>query len=348
MITKYGFELNEDMVYLIETLKVEGYWSRKLFTLILQNKDIPLLNNIERIVKSLNINISKRLLLKIRLENNTKKEEIKLIYKDKELNFHIEKSPFDNNRVKAVTSLPYKKSYEIKLIYNKKEILIRIKVNKDGIISKSNLDCWIYGDLRFPKKAMLSFLDNYCGNKKEFHLEEFLLNSNEKLVMSAFSALVDCEGSLDYYGLYRRIRIRMRNYNYLKQWSELLKDNEIGCKLRKNNDKEFEINISGWEDFDRLNKLGFKLYHSKKKEKWKLIIKSFKRKQISRDSYREFYVNKLKELNNGITVGEFAKYTGKSKRTINHFFSKLERERLILRDKTHWPYLYFISTSSVR
>lgn len=342
------FELNEDMIYLIETLKVEGYWSRKSFTLSLQNKDIHLLNHIEGIVKNLGINISKRLLLKIRLGDNAKKEEVKLIWKNKNLNFHIEKSPFDNNKVKAVTSLPYKKNYELILLYNNKSISINIKLRKDKIILESNLDCWIYTDLRFPTKRMLDFLEDYCGNKKKFHLEEFLLNSNEKLVMSAFSALVDCEGSIDFYRLFRRVRIRMRNKSYLNQWKDLLLKHNIKARLQKNNEKEFELCIEGWQDFNKLNELGFKLYHSKKSEKWGKMLKGFKRNQISRNSYKEFYINKLKEISKKITSKEFAEYIGKSKRTADHYLSKLKREKKIFCDKTSWPHLYFISTSSVR
>ncbi len=347
MIAKYNFELNEDMIYLVETLKVEGYWSRKSFTLTLQNKDIPLLNNIERIVKNLKLKINKRLLLKIRLEDNTKKENIKLIYDNKELSFHIEKSPFDNKRVKAVTSLPFKKYYKIRLIQDKKEIPIIIKVNKNGIIIKSNLDCWIYGDLRFPKKEILDFLDSYCGNKKDFHLEEFLLNSDEKLVISAFSALIDCEGSINWYGLKRIIRIRMKNKDYLQQWHELLKRYNIYNKFRKNKN-EWELNIAGWQDFNKLNELGFRLYHSKKSKKWKEMLKGFKRNQISRNSYKEFYINKLKEVNKKITSEELSRYIKKSKRVVNHYLLKLEKENLINCDRNHWPYLYFITTSSVR
>jgi len=344
MIAKYNFELNENMIYLIETLKVEGYWSRKSFTLSLQNKDIPLLNHIENIVKNLGINISKRLLLKIRLKDNTRKEEVKLIWKNKNLNFHIEKSPFDNNKIKVVTSLPYKKNYELILLDDEKSILINIKLKKDKINLESNLTCWGYTDLRFPTKKILDFLEDYCGDKKKFHLEEFLLNSNGKLVMSAFSALVDCEGSIDFYKLFRRIRIRMRNKNYLNQWKDLLLKYNIKARLQKNDEKEFELCIEGWQDFNRLNELGFKLYHSEKLKKWEEMLRGFKRNQISRNSYKEFYVDKLKEIGKKITAKEFAEHIGKSKRTVNHYLSKLKKEERISCDKTFWPHLYFIST----
>lgn len=344
MITHYSFELNKEMIYLIETLKVEGYWSSKAFTLTLQNKDIPLLNHIEKIVNDLKINVGKRLLLKIRLEDNTKKEYVSLIWKNKKLSFHLEKSPFDQNKIKAVTSLPHRKNYKIKLLYKNRESPIRIKILKNSIEYESELECWMYGDLRFPTKSLLVFLDNYCGGNKNPQVEKFLLKANGEIVMSAFSALVDCEGSIDYYGLYRKIRIRMRNYNYLRQWSELLKKYGIGNKLRKNDDKEFEISIYGWEDFDRLIRLGFKLHHSKKLDKWEKIMGGFKRNQISRNSYKKFYTNKLKEINKKVTAEEFSNYLNKSKRVVNHYLSKLEKEKLIERDRKHWPHLYFIST----
>jgi len=348
MVAQYDFELNKEMIYLIETLKVESYWNLKNFALTLQNKDVPFLNYIENIVKNLEINISKRLLLKIRLKDNTSKEEVKLIWKNKELNFHIEKSPFDNNKVKAVTSLPYTKHYDLLLVHRKKEIPIKIKCLKDNILANSEIDCWMYKDLRFPTKKLLNFLEEYCGGNKNIQVEEYLLNANSNIVMSAFSALIDCEGSINWYGLRRVIRIRMRNHNYLKQWSNLLKKHNIRCKLRKNSDKEYEITIYGWHNFDRLNRKGFKLYHSKKAKRWIEIMKGFKRNQISRNSYRIFYVNKLKEIDRKITSKEFAEYLNKSKRVIDHYLSKLAKEKLVLKDKGSWPYLYFISTSSVR
>ena len=344
MVAQYDFELNKEMIYLIETLKVESYWNLKNFTLTLQNKDIPLLNYIEKIVKGLNMNIGKRLLLKIRLKDNTSKEEIKLICKNKELNFHIEKSPFDNNKVKAVTSLPYKKNYEITLIQKNKKTPIKIKCLKEEIIYDGGVECWIYKDLRFPTKKILKFLTEYCGENKNIIIEKFLLKSKDPLLISsAFSALVDCEGSINWYGLKRNIEIRMKEKLYLSQWKNLLKTFDIDARINQRKEL-FGLVIEGWEDFDKLEKIGFKLYHSKKEKKWKKIMKGFKTKQISRDSYKKFYINKLKEINKKITTKEFADYLGKSKRVVDHYLLKLLKEKLVSRDKESWPYLYFIST----
>jgi hypothetical protein len=348
MIAKYNLTLDEDMLYLIETLKVEGYWSTRNYTLTLQNKDIPFLNHIEELTKKIGIIIpTKRILIKIKMPDETKREDIKIFEKDKNLSFHIEKSPFDNKKVKAVISLPYKKEYNLDIMNQGKTIKIRILSSNKEIISESELKCFIYKDLRFPKIEFLKFLDNYCGNKKKFHIEEFLLNADEKKVMSAFSALIDCEGTITWSGLKRNIQIRMRNEQYLKQWQKLLKKFDINCRFSKDKDG-WGIVLEGWEDFNKLQKMGLKLYHSKKTEKFKDIMMGFKRNQISRGSYRRFYVNKLKELNKKVTIEEFSKIIKKNKRTVNHYIKKLREEKLVNRDSSQWPHRYFISISSVR
>ena len=344
MIAHSYFKLNEDLIYLAEALKVEGYWSSKSFSLALQNKDIPFLNHIEKIVENLSIKISKRILLKIKLKDNTKKEDVELYWNEKKLNFHIEKNPFDNNKVKAVTSLPFKKEYQISLKCKNKKSLIKIKCLKEKIIIEGDIKCWAYKDLRFPTRRLLDFLDEYCGGNKNLEVKKSLWNADNKFVMSAFSSLVDCEGTLDYYRFKRGLRIRMNNKNYLKGWEKLLRKHEIYSKFRKNKESEFEINIYGWEDFDRLERLGFRLYHSKKSEKWKNIMNSFKRKQISRDSYKKFYIDNLREINKKITAKDFASYLNKSKRVISHYLLKLEKQKLISCNRNVWPYLYFIST----
>ncbi len=335
--------INEKTVYLVETLKVEGYWNTKRYTLTLQNKNLSLLNYIEDIVKELGVTPSKRLLVKIRLNDNSVKEKVKILEGDKELNFHIEKSPFDNKKVKAVISLPYKKIYELKIFYLNEIYKLRISSYKHQIKCQGNLQCWVYKDLRFPIKALLDFLDKYGGNKRDLHIHHKLLRSNEKFFMSAFSALIDCGGSINWYGLKRVIRVRMRSKDYLEEWSKLLKEHGIGNKYRRNKN-DWELNISGWEDFYKLEEKGFCLHHSEKLDRWKRMMKEFKRHQISRGTYREFYIKKLKEMNKKVTAEEIASFIGKGKRVVSHYLLKLERERLIECNKAKEPYLYFIIT----
>jgi len=339
-------KINEKTAYLLETLKVEAHYNFNNNALSLQNKNLPFLQRIENIVSELGMNISKRLLIKIRLPNKTKKEEIKIEESDKEVNFHIEKSPFDENKVKAVTSQPYKTKYEFKVIAKNNIDKVKIEILSDNIICKGDLECWAYKDIRFPNKKIFRFINKYSKDKNEF--SEYLLRENPKMIMSAFSALIDAEGSINWYGLKRVVRVRMRNKKYLKNWSILLYNLGINCKFRQNTDSEYEINISGWEDFNKLEKYGIVFYNSKKLREWKDMMNGFKRKQISRSSYKEFYINKMKECGGKITAEELAKQLNKSKRVINHFFHKLEKDKLISHKPGRKPYLYFISNSSVR
>ncbi len=339
MIAQEGIKLNEENLYLIEALKVESYWNRKTFTLTFQNKDLTLLNQVEKIVRKLNLNIYKRILLKIKLEDNTRKEQVRILNKNKELNFHIEKSPFDENKVKAVTSLPYESKYILTLIYKNHNYPIQINFSKIKAQYKSALTCYLYKDLRFPAKKLLDFLDNYCGDKKNFHVEEYLFHSDLKKVMSAFSALVDCEGTLNWYGFKRQIQIRMRNKNYLKQWSELLKKHRIGSTFREKKD-DWELDISGWEDFDKLEKGGFKLFHSEKAKKWEKMMQGFKRNQVSRNTAEKFYLEKLREMKKPMSVKEFALILNKSKRVVNHYLKKLNERKLLKIEKSNERRIY--------
>lgn len=346
MAYNISIPINEETVYLMEAMKVEGYWQTKSYTLTFQNKNLPLLNHIEKIAKNLGVKPSRRILLKIRLDEETQKEAVRLMANGVEIKFHIERSPFDVKKVKAVTSLPYKKRYNIEMIIKNKKCGIKLNSYEDKFVIKGDVQSWAYGDTRFPVKKLLTFLDEYGGNKKLLHVSD-IIKSDEKLITAAFSALIDCEGSISWYGLKREISIRMKSEDYLKEWSNLLNELGIGNKFRKRGDL-WEVNISGWEDFKKLEDKGLKLHHSQKYEKWKSMMDGFKRNQISRNSYKEFYTRELKAINKKITSEEFASYIKKSKRVVNHYFSKLKKEGLIQCDKTHWPHRYFISTSSVR
>ena len=225
-------KLNEKTSYLLETLKVEGHYNFSNNSLSLQNKNLPFLNRIEEIISELGMNISRRILIKIKLPDKTKKEDVKIYESNKEIKFHLEKSPFNENKVKAVTSQPYLHKYKIKVIIKNIVNKIEIEVLKDDIVCKGDLKCWTYKDIRFPNKKIFSFIKEYNRNKNEF--SKYLLREDLKIIMSALSALIDAEGSINWYGLKRLIRIRMRNKEYLQEWSLLLKRIGIGCKFRKN------------------------------------------------------------------------------------------------------------------
>lgn len=336
---KYGFTFTPKLIYLIESLKVEGWWSLKHPSLCIQNKNLPFLRQIATIVEDLGIPMHKRMLIKMKFpEQEAKKEEISLTMDSKLLNFHLENSPFDGSK-KAVTSLPYKEG-NIVLNVKGKIYAITLKAGEEEIEARSEIKAWAYCDLRFPAIRLLRFLSEFVGNKKELKIEPFLLRAGKTYVASAFSALIDTEGSIDHYGLFRKIRVRMRSPTYLKMWQELLGRFNVKARFQKNNEKEYEICIEGWEDLNRLKELGLSLYHSKRAKKFDSLMNSYKRHQISRGSAFEFYIQKLQDTGRPVTASEFATILGKSKRVVNHQLTKLMKSCMITIDKSNVAYLY--------
>ena len=133
----------------------------------------------------------------------------------------------------------------------------------------------------------------------------------------------------------------MRNKKYLQDWKKLLRKFGIEARFSQNTDLEYGLYIEGWEDFDKLQKLGLKLYHSKKVKKLEEILKSYKRNQVSRNSAYEFYIQKLKEIGKPVTAREFAEKLGKSKRVVNHYLTRLIKKNLIKVNKQEVTYFYY-------
>lgn len=341
MTWKYlGYELTPELIYLIETLKIEGYWSVKHRDCTIQNKDLEFLRKIEDILNKYKIKLSKQIYVKIKLpDSEIPKNTIVVKKGGKELTFHIEKSPFDGSK-KVSFKLPYSKRQEIKLFIGIREYSIIIKESKYLFKIASKLKSFAYLEIRFYYLKFIKALNDYViSNKsKELRIEKTLFNLSPIFIVSALSALIDTEGTLDYYKHTRRIKIRMNNENYLKDWKVLLKkigiDSHVGPdgKLKK-------LTISGWQDFNKLDSMGLKLFHSKKRNKWKGILSTYKRHQISRNSYYNYYIRELKE-NGPIPASDLAKKLSKSKRVINHYLTKLDRKNLIKVDKSRVRYIY--------
>ena len=59
-------KITPEMMYLIEALKVEGYWSIKHRGGEIQNKNVPLISYFEKILSDFKVKTSKRILMKIK------------------------------------------------------------------------------------------------------------------------------------------------------------------------------------------------------------------------------------------------------------------------------------------
>lgn len=324
---KQDFKLTPDLIYLIETIKVEGYWSLENFSLCIQNKNLAFLKRIEDIIrKEIGCNITKLITVKIKPnDQNFVKEDISVFNGEKSLKFHLEKSPFDGS-MKIVFTKLQKNPFKINLKIKKQLYEIVINDDEEEFFIESNIPSWAYLTLSFPTKSFLLFLKDYLGDNKIVEIQDFLFNANKNFVMSAFSALIDAEGSIAHYGFCRRLYIRMFSPDYLKQWSRLLSKFSVYAHYYLKTSGEASLTISGWQDFDLLNKLGFNIYHSKKKTKWSDIFKTYKRNQLSRNSALNYYKSIVKEMKTAKMISE---ETGKSLRVVHHYFKILRDKRLI-------------------
>lgn len=330
-------KITPEMMYFIEALKVEGYWSIDHHSGEIQNKNVPLILYFEKILSDFKVKTSKRILMKIKPTNQDFcKKDIKVLLGMKEIGFHFEYSPFDKSK-KIVFYLPYKVDYNIIIQFKQQTIPIKTHVGTENVEIECIYPSFGYIGLRFFNTDFIKFVDGLSFGKgsHKIRINPLLFQAEPILVASALSAVIDCEGSLDYYRHFRKIRLRMCNFKYLKDWQNLLKKFDISCRV----DSE-GLAIEGWEDFDKLINLGIKLFHSKKSKKWYKIINSYKRKQVSRNTALSFYAKELRKINTPILASEFAKIVGKSKRVVNHYLLKLEKQNLLNIDKSNvgWKY----------
>ena len=339
-----NLKLTKNLIYLTECLKVEGYWSLNNREGSIQNKNLNFLRRLETIAKKISLNISKRILIKIKLKESFLNTEIKIKNKEKEIKFYREKSVFGKSD-KIVFFLRYKPNQKVK-IYSSDNLIktIEIRESLDEFIVEPFSIGYAYLELRFWSINFIKFLEEKGGNPKKPRINFELIKDKSDLKTSVLSGLIDSEGSVNYYQHYRKIRIRMSEKKYLLDVRKLLKSLGINSGFRKNNwshHEEYQITISGWEDFNRLIESGLKLFHSHKQFMLSKIMGSYKRKLLSRGEAKSRYLEKVK--NHGpVTIKELSKKMNKSERVVNHYLNKLVKENLIQVNKSKVLHVFSI------
>lgn len=155
------------------------------------------------------------------------------------------------------------------------------------------------------------------------------------MIIAAFSMVVDCDGSIDHYGVRRRIRVRMRNQAYLGDWANLLGSLGIGASIHRT-----ELSIDDARSFIKLVNYGFDLHHSIKKVKFQRLLNSYKWVQAPRNGAVNFYLENLRKIEMPISAREFALILGRSKSVAGHYLLKMERRGLVNVNKCRLPYTY--------
>lgn len=325
---------------LIEALKVEGYWKNGYGSICNSNK--PLIDYIQRLLENLGIHVTRSLVLKVKVDPNTEKNEIEVLKNSKPVKFHIQKSQFNKTRVIVFRAHEVAEKYFLKVKGCSHDL--SIKIHDAHIEADCELPTFVYVNLGFRSLTFFSLLKDIIGENggKKSHtirLNTLLKKSPPSVIMAAFSMVVDCEGSVNYYKLSRKIRIRMANRQYLRDWLNLLNHLRIRANVCKDG-VLYALCIEGAEDFKKLVSYGFNLHHSAKITKFQRVLRSYKRFQISRNSALTFYSQKLRKVGHPVTARELAFATGKSKRVVSHYLKRLEDKNLVKVDKTSLPYLY--------
>lgn len=268
------------------------------------------------------------------------RNDIKIVTNKREIKPRIEYSPFDNSK-KIVFNLPYHLYQKISLVIKNKITTITVKIGSEIIKINCKYKSFGYIELRINNIKFIRFIDNYAGERRsnKIRLNKFLLDAQKDFIISALSAVIDSEGSIEHYRHTRRVRVRMVNLEYIRGWKKLLK--KLGIRSCVSKERHlWGLTITGWTNFNRIQGLGLKLYHSEKRKKFNKVMNSYQKKQILRNTWKEFYINKLDKIGKPISAAEFAKILGKSKRVVNHYLTKLDREDLIKVNKSNVRYLY--------
>lgn len=161
---------------------------------------------------------------------------------------------------------------------------------------------------------------------------------NKKLAIEYIKGIMAAEGSpkYDVKSGSRKVHLKMKNESEIKYIGKLL-NQIIGIRSSilkvRTEEGMWLITISGFYELNKLNDLDIFEIESEKKEKFRRIVKSYKRAQVKKGDVTRFYIEKLnfynKKYDKRFTAPELAKIIGRDRtRTIN-VLRQLEKKGLI-------------------
>lgn len=174
---------------------------------------------------------------------------------------------------------------EVEIVELRRMMLENHDILMKDVEVRCELPAFVYVNLRFRSLTFSCLLKDALkenGGKKSrtIRLNELLKKSPPNVIMAAFSIVVDCEGTIDYYRLLRRIKVRTKSKKYLEDWQDLLNSLGIHASMVED-DGLYNLCIQGVEDFRKLMNYGFTLHHSVKRAKFQKLLDSYKRFQVS-------------------------------------------------------------------
>ena len=325
-----------ELAQLVEILKVEGFWTKR-GALSISSKSPELIKCFSNLFNDLSMSYSIDYTLKIKLPiDYLDIKSISLFENGSEKRFNFEKNVFKGKIDKIAFSTRSKSGiYLLKI--NDAEHYFQFSISGNQFLSSPGL--YVYSTVRANNKSFVVFLESVLSEKSgtyDIRINDFLKESSPFIIVRVFASVIDCEGSIRYSGLTRNIRLRMYNDSYLMDWKNLL--SRIGIT---SNFSSGRLTITNNQNFQKFSDLGFELVHKTKKQRFESILKGYTKRQILRGSSKVFYVGQLKLLNRKVSVLEFSKILGKSKRVVSHYLTLLERTGYISADKSSKKFLYY-------
>jgi len=329
-----------ELAMLVEALKVEGWWDKK-GRISITSKTPELIKLFESLLEEQGIKTSKLLNIRIKIPKEwNEKNKIESYENNKTKKFHFGRNGF-SNELDRISFWSNFESSKYSLKYGDQKININTTITQNEF-KISNSNSFVYCTLRASNKCFTTFLREILEEKTNsltIEINEYLKTTPKEIIAPVFGVVVDCEGSINQYKLNRRIRVRMQNEKYLLEWKKLLK--KVGISASINKGKQItQLTITSYQKFKKLKELSFNLNHQNKKNKFKKILLTYKKKQVIRNTAKKYYLNKLKKLNKKSTAKDFADRLNKKKRVISHYLKQLEKENLINVDKSQTTYLY--------
>ncbi len=318
-------EYYEELASIVEILKVEGWWNPR-GVISITSKSPELLTLFDSLLKFHEIHTRWGAIIKFKLPsklNEEDKKKIKILKNEKELKFRFGRNGFTGELDHVVFHSPLEESnYLVKC--GEQQFLFETKVSNEEL-STNMREAKIYGVIRASNKTFVWFATKILNEKEkssEIRLNNFLKEAQPEIIAKVFARVVDCEGSIQFYGHKRAICVRMKNKQYLEDWRELLNKIGIPSRLDKQPKGLTALVITNNQHFEMLSGFGFSLCHKEKKARFEKILKSYQKHQVRRNSALSYYLLAVKE-NPHRGAFELAKITNKSKRVVSHYLKKL-------------------------
>ncbi len=340
--SKKPFYLKKDSYYselaqFIEILKVEGYWNCK-GNIAIQNKSTELTKYFESLIKGFGINYSKSILIKIKtpkLWNN--KKQIFVFEGNTKRAFHFGRNGF-TQKFDSIVFETKNTDKKFNIQYKNEYFLFYLQ---DGQIDTPKIKSYFV--LKASNKSFTQFMKLILNEENSTHklrINNYLKASTPKIIAKVFGSVIDCDGSIIYYGLKREINLQQSSLNYIKDWNKLLNSININSNISKKG-KLYKLTITCNQNFKKLNQFGFELHHKIKKTRFQHILNNYKKHQLERNTALNYYKQLVKN-NPQTTALNISIISNKNKRVVSHYLKKLFKLGEINRIKiTKQKYIYY-------